>query len=400
MPLQLEPHMLTIIEACGLGGSSGPWILARHARLQASASTPSPAEFRRHSSPSMARFRLFPTDDADQRLRFRRYMIAAATSLMFVFLLTLCHMEGALSAGPFATASLATLATIGAFYVVFRTGWNRRARDRSLTVPMMVCATTAVTFALYYVGPARPVFLLMYPVILFFGVFRLNTRSLLGVSALAMFGYALVIWLLLYSPAGIARPHIEMLQWMVLATVLIWFSFMGGYVNHLHSRLKESEYDELTGVYTRRRILEVLQHERIRCDRGAGPLSICMLDIDRFKHVNDSFGHAAGDEVLRQSVDVSQRELRAIDFMGRYGGEEFLLVLTQTGIEGARECAERVRRQTEAAGFTLSGSERHMTVSIGVAEYRPGESTRETLERADAALYRAKAGGRNRIECE
>lgn len=400
MSLQLEPHMLTIIEACGLGGSSGPWILARRARLQETAATPSPAGIRRHSSPSMARFSLFPLDDADQRLRFRRYIIAAATSIMFVFLLTLCYMEGALSAGPFATASLATLAAIGAFYALFRTGWNKRVRDRSLTIPMMVCASCAVTFALYYVGPARPVFLLMYPVILFFGVFRLNTRSLIGVSALALSGYALVIALLLYSPAGLVRPHIEMLQWMVLATVLIWFSFMGGYVNHLHSRLKESEYDELTGIYTRRRILEVLQHEQIRCDRGAGPLCICMLDIDRFKHVNDSFGHAAGDEVLRRSVDVSQRELRAIDFMGRYGGEEFLLVLTQTGIEGARECAERVRKQTEAAGFTLSGSERQMTVSIGVAQYRPGESMRETLERADAALYRAKAGGRNRIECE
>ena len=399
MALQLELRMLSLIETYGLGGSSGPWIHGRPVRAQATPRV-SPVDHGRHSSPNMARFRLFPPDDAEQRLRFRRYLVAAATSLMFVFLMTLCYMEGALSAGPFLTASLATLAAIGAFYVVFRTGWNRRARDRSLTIPMMISATCAVTFALYYVGPARPVFLLMYPVVLFFGVFRLTTRSLLGVSALALAGYALVIWLLVSSPAGLVRPHLEALQWLVLATVLVWFSFMGGYVNHLHSRLKESEYDDLTGIYTRRRILEVLQHEKIRCDRGAGPLSICMLDIDRFKHVNDSFGHAAGDEVLRKSADVSQKELRAIDFMGRVGGEEFLLVLTQTGIEGARECAERVRRQTESAGFTLSGAQRQMTVSIGVAQYRPGESTREMLERADAALYRAKAGGRNRIECE
>jgi diguanylate cyclase (GGDEF)-like protein len=399
MPLQLEPHMLTIIEACGLGGSSGPWILGRHTRLQATTG-PSRAIPRRHSSPSMARFSLFPSDDAEQRLRFRRYMIAAATSLMFVFLLMLCFMEGVLSAGPFAAASLATLAAIVAFYVLFRSGLNKRARDRSLTLPMMLCATCAVTFVLHYVGPARPVFLLMYPVILFFGVFRLNTRTLLGVSGLALAGYALVIWLLMQPPEGIGRPHIEMLQLMVLAAVLIWFSFMGGYVNHLHSRLKDSEYDELTGIYTRRRILEVLQHEQIRCDRGAGPLCIGMLDIDRFKHVNDSLGHAAGDEVLRKSVDVALRELRAIDFMGRYGGEEFLLVLTQTGMEGARECVERVRNQTERTEFDLSGTHRRVTVSIGIAQYRPGESMRETLERADAALYRAKAGGRNRIECE
>jgi diguanylate cyclase (GGDEF)-like protein len=348
----------------------------------------------------MARFSLFPRNDVEQRLRFRRYLIAAATSLMFVFLLTLCLMEGVLAAGPFAIASIFTLAAIVVFYALFRFGFNKRARDRSLTVPMMVCASLAVTFALYYVGPARPVFLLMYPVILFFGVFRLTTRALLRVSAMALAGYALVIWLLLQPPTDIVRPHIEMLQWMVLAAVLIWFSFMGGYVNHLHSRLKESEYDELTGIFTRRRILEVLEHEKIRCDRGAGPLCVGMLDIDRFKRVNDSFGHAAGDEVLRRSVDIAQKELRAIDFMGRFGGEEFLLVLTQTGLDGARECVERVRNQTARTGFNLSGSDRNMTVSIGIAQYRPGESIRETLERADAALYRAKAGGRNRIECE
>ena len=347
----------------------------------------------------MARFSLFPSGRADQRLRFRRYVIAAATSLMFVSLLTLCYLEGVLNAGPFAAAGIATLAAIAIFYALFRSGLNQRARDRSLTVPMMVCATTAVTFALYFVGPARPVFLLMYPVILFFGVFRLTTSSLLRMSALALFGYALVICL--PQPlAGTIHPHIELLQWLVLAAVLIWFSFMGGYVHHLHGRLKQSEYDELTGTYRRRRILEVLQHEKIRCDRGAGPLCVGMLDIDRFKHVNDTFGHAAGDEVLRKSVEVAQKELRAIDFIGRYGGEEFLLILTQTALEGARECAERVRNQTENAAFDLPDVAGRTTVSIGVAQYRPGESVTETLQRADAALYRAKAGGRNRVECE
>ena len=319
---------------------------------------------------------------------------------MFVCLLTLCFMEGVLSAGAFAVASLFTLLAIAVFYALFRSGWNKRARDRSLTVPMMACATGAVTFVLYYVGPARPVFLLMYPVILFLGVFRLQTRALFGVASLALSGYALVIWLLLQTPPGLGRPHIEMLQWIVLSAVLVWFSIMGGYVNQLHTRLKESEYDELTGIYTRRRILQVLEHEKIRCDRGAGPLCICMLDIDRFKQVNDSFGHAAGDEVLRTSVRVAQNELRAIDFMGRYGGEEFLLVLTHTGIEGASECAERVRTQTERTGFTVSGHDGHVTVSIGVAQYRRSESLQAILERADAALYRAKAAGRNRIESE
>jgi len=116
--------------------------------------------------------------------------------------------------------------------------------------------------------------------------------------------------------------------------------------------------------------------------------------------VNDSLGDATGDEVLRRSVQVALNELRAIDFIDRYGREEFLLVLTHTGIDGASECAERVRVQTERTGFTVAGHARHVTVSIGVAQYRRGESLQAMVERADAALYRAKAGGRNRIELE
>src|SRR5215207_9305958 len=101
----------------------------------------------------MARFSLFPPHDREQRLRFRRYLIAAATSIMFLVLLTLCFVEGLLSAPPFAVASLFTLLAIVVFYALFRCGWNKRARDRSLTVPMMACAIGAITFVLYYVGP-------------------------------------------------------------------------------------------------------------------------------------------------------------------------------------------------------------------------------------------------------
>jgi diguanylate cyclase (GGDEF)-like protein len=392
--MQLEAHMLTLIEVCGLGDSSGPWTRSRAAQLQAAVA---PGSVRRHSSPSVTRS---SRERTGQWPLLQRFMIAAASTVMFIFLLAICLIEGALSAAPFAAASLSPLSAIAGLYFVSRSGLNMRPHDRSLTVPIMLCATCAVTFVLYYVGPARPVFLLMYPVILFFGVFRLTTRTLLGVAAVALAGYASIIVMLLLSAPGIARPHIEILQWVVLATVLIWFSFMGGYVNHLHSRLKESEYDALTGIYTRRRILEVLEHEKIRCDRGAGPLCIGMLDIDRFKQVNDNFGHAVGDEVLRRSVAIGQKELRTIDFMGRYGGEEFLMVLPQTELEGARECAERVRSETQRCGFDVCGEKHNMTLSIGLAQYRPGEPVSELLERADAALYRAKTAGRNRVECE
>jgi diguanylate cyclase (GGDEF)-like protein len=267
-------------------------------------------------------------------------------------------------------------------------------------MPMMLSAIVVVTYVLYHVGPARAVFLLMFPVILFFGVFRLTARKLMLASTAILAGYAAVIALLLRRPQGLEQLHIEILQWAVLAAVLFWFSFMGGYVYDLRKRLRQSRYDELTGVYTRRRILEIFAHEMIRSDRGSAPLSICLVDIDLFKEIIDSFGHRAGDAVLQKFVRVAQAELRSIDFIGRHGGDEFLLILTQAALEGARECAERIRKQSETTQPYISGLQRRITVSIGAARYRSGETLSDTLERADAALYRAKALGRNRVEHE
>jgi diguanylate cyclase (GGDEF)-like protein len=122
-----------------------------------------------------------------------------------------------------------------------------------------------------------------------------------------------------------------------------------------------------------------------------------VADIDWFKSVNDRFGHHGGDRILQAFSTIAQGELRSIDFIGRYGGDEFLLVLIQTSLAGGRECAERVRRQMEQTSGSHLERNGLVTVSIGVAQYRPGETLDSTLQRADAALYRAKSAGRNRV---
>lgn len=339
----------------------------------------------------------FTPDDPRQRLRFRRYLIAAGTSLMFVMLLALCYEKGLLALRPFAVVSTGIVLAMAVFYGLFRSGWNLKARDPSLTVPMMLCAIAAVTYVLHHVGSASGAFLLMYPVILFFGIFRLRTAAMLQLSALILAAYAPIMWSRGPAPVQPDHPYVHVLQWVVLAAVLIWFSMMGGYVHNLRARLRQSEHDELTGAYTRRRILDILMHEKTRCDRGAGPLSVCVIDVDLFKQVNDTRGHRVGDRVLQTFAKIVQGELRTIDFLGRYGGEEFLLVLTQTGLEGARECAERVREQIEHKTVAVFGSAAGITASIGVTEYRSGEQLGDTVDRADAALYRAKSDGRNRV---
>jgi diguanylate cyclase len=115
---------------------------------------------------------------------------------------------------------------------------------------------------------------------------------------------------------------------------------------------------------------------------------------------DDSIPCQAGDLALQCFAQVAREELRAIDFIGRYGGDEFLLVLTQTGLDGARECAERIRRRMAVSRCIDDETHRQVTVSIGVTEHRPSEPLQYTLQRADAALYRAKTAGRNRVECD
>ena len=346
----------------------------------------------------MARFSLFSSGDREQRVRFRRYLIAAGTSLMVVCLLGICVLAGVLAPQPFAIAAGIVLVSITTFYLVFRSGLNRRARDPSLTVPMMLAAICVVTYALYHLGAVRTVFLLVYPMIMFFGVLRLGTRALLLVGAFVMCAYALVVRLLAEQPAQLDPMTIELLRGMVLAPVLVWFSFMGGYVHELRKRLRESGYDRLTGIYNRGRVLDVLAHEKIRYDRGAGPLSVCLVDVDQLKAINDTLGHQAGDLALQSVAQIARHELRAIDFIGRYGGDEFLLVLVQTGLDGVRECAERVRAKIALSDCIGNATHRQVTVSSGVAQHRQSESLQDTLQRADAALYRAKTAGRNRVE--
>ncbi|AWL06892.1 diguanylate cyclase [Massilia oculi] len=157
--------------------------------------------------------------------------------------------------------------------------------------------------------------------------------------------------------------------------------------------------DELTGIHNRRFLLDLVDKEKERADRNGGEFCLCLFDIDFFKRINDTYGHAAGDTVLRAFSRTVQDQLRALDAFGRYGGEEFLLMLPETPAASAIALAERVRGAVE--GLRCLDGERTitLTVSAGVAEYRLGEKVAQTIVRADQALYLAKSGGRNRVLC-
>jgi diguanylate cyclase (GGDEF)-like protein len=155
--------------------------------------------------------------------------------------------------------------------------------------------------------------------------------------------------------------------------------------------------DELTGSHNRRHLIGLIEQERERVVKGAQAFCVCLLDIDFFKRINDTYGHAAGDAVLRSFAVTVQKQIRDSDAFGRYGGEEFLLMLPETSLEDALLFAERVRMGIERLSFRDVSSELKVSVSIGVAQFRLGETIGQTVTRADEALYTAKSSGRNRV---
>jgi diguanylate cyclase (GGDEF)-like protein/PAS domain S-box-containing protein len=166
----------------------------------------------------------------------------------------------------------------------------------------------------------------------------------------------------------------------------------------LEERLRElAMHDELTGLYNRRHFIELAEAELARVRRTGTPLSLVMVDIDHFKRVNDFFGHAIGDLALKELASAMRETLRGSDVPARFGGEEFVLLLTDTGLEGALSVTERLRERVGRAEVP-AGQDRaaRFTISAGVAELAAGESFESVLARADEALYRAKAEGRNR----
>ncbi len=156
--------------------------------------------------------------------------------------------------------------------------------------------------------------------------------------------------------------------------------------------------DGLTGLANRRRFMEALEHEVQRHRRYGTPLALISIDVDRFKRVNDTWGHAVGDEVLRSLATICRAEVRDVDTVGRIGGEEFAVLLPDTAPEEAMAVAERLRAGVEAAPLLTAAGPISVTLSLGVSASPPCDGADTLLREADRALYRAKAGGRNRVE--
>lgn len=190
-----------------------------------------------------------------------------------------------------------------------------------------------------------------------------------------------------------------MVFFRVVVLTLLTISVIWMEVSRLYEAVEDqATHDELTGVANRRGILELLERELARAEREDTPFSIAVFDIDSFKKINDTFGHPAGDQVLKWVTGVIGRSIRPYDTLARYGGEEFLLLMPGAGADAGAIVAERARLAIQNGECIADGKRLRVTVSAGVATWSRHVDTDALLRSADHVLYRAKQTGRNRVE--
>lgn len=345
-----------------------------------------------------------------QGLRLRRFLFAGAFSMVYLAVLAGFRMHGKVDSETLLQACGIVAVCLSVFFCIFRLGLNLKFPDPSLTGGQFLASVFTMLFVVYRAPETRIAFTAFFFVALMFCMLRHSGKKVAVLGSVSVLGFALVIWLRYLSNEDGEMLRLDMLQFVVVAVTLPWFLFIAGHVKRLQRGLTEintkledlaekARRDDLTGVYNRRALMVAMERSKRRADTTGEPLSICVLDLDLFKRYNDEFSHLAGDNVLRTFAQAVQSGLRATDIFGRYGGEEFVQILRHTALTGAMADAERLRERISLLDMPFPRTVGPLTVSIGVAQYEPGETILETFARADAALYKAKERGRNRVEC-
>ncbi len=340
----------------------------------------------------------------EQALRLHRMLMAAGTYAIGWLVLALCAGLGLLPWAHAAQVAGAFLIVNLAFFAVLRSGRNLNFADPSMTAAQVAVAVTMVAFILIVGRDVLVVAVPFYSVLFVFGMLRLRPRQLGGLSVYVLVSYGFASWVRHRRFGDALDWRLEAVSAALVLVSAIWFGTAASYISNLRHKLRETVRelesfavrDGLTGLSNRRHIDTLLDAAVQRAARSHTPLCVALLDLDHFKAINDSLGHAAGDAVLKGVSAAMRGALRAGDLLGRFGGEEFLLILPGSALEPSLAGTQRLRSALAAAP-EVPGLDRAVTASAGLAQWQPGESAAELVARADRALYRAKAEGRDRV---
>lgn len=305
--------------------------------------------------------------------------IGGGLALTFVDFMSLHPIAGA------ADISAALLLAINLIYL-------KNSANVTLASVAGFTIVLALTLMAFFTAGAPMLFwIYMFPWLAFF-LFGLRTGMI--VNFILALGIVLLLNRLVIDGASLSNVRIDIVASYLMLTAIA-FAYENSKLKLERKLRLASATDELTGALNRRRFAELTEREMDRSDRYGTPFSVIMLDMDHFKNINDEYGHRVGDRVLQEVVNMITRRIRKSDDLIRYGGEEFMILAPMTNIYQAQELAECIRASVAEHTIPVVGK---ISVSAGVAGYRELDDVDTLVNRADAAMYRAKRMGRNRVE--
>lgn len=352
--------------------------------------------------------------DNTQTLRVRRGYYTLLGVIIHTFICFLLWINGLFHVSGIEFISIFSVIWAGYFtyFILLKTGVNQRFQDPDLSMPIIFWAVSSIMYTVSLTTEVRALLLMFNLLVLVFSTFYLNKRQYIIIT---LYAIALYIGIILYLKSfhpdfiNIREESAVFLGYIFLSSALASICYkMSDLRKYLHRKNKKlaeaikraaalSMIDDLTKIKNRRYIFDILHHQELMAKRGQYSFAVCMLDIDHFKKVNDTYGHLIGDSVLKALCQKILANLREIDYFARVGGEEFLFVLPLVDEAQAKHMADRLRIKIEKANFNEIAPGLKITVSLGVAGYQPPEKIETTLARVDAALYTAKRAGRNQV---
>jgi len=350
---------------------------------------------------------------SQQRGRLHRLATLGAGIFMHLIVCWTILSIGYMSIEPLQFMGLSSLA--GAGFVIFSIAilmeWNLGLEDPDMSLAQMMWAVSIIIMTAYFAIEFKSVVVLSGLALIVMGANRLTRKELIIFSIYSLVTYALsVVYKAQFDSLALITEIVVMVAFglvLVFGPVLYRFE-MAMVENALLDKNEElskalirirelATKDELTGAYNRRHLMEFVAQQKAMADRRDYRFTLCYVDLDFFKRVNDRFGHSAGDHVLRSFSEIARVILREVDCVARVGGEEFVLVLSGTPQQDAVIAVSRIAQKLGELQVSDIEPQYRITACIGITEYKAGEEVGQTLDRADRALYDAKRTGRNKI---
>ena len=355
--------------------------------------------------------------DRDKSRRLYRVILVCAIGLSYLIdtiMYGLFALAGTIGGRTVAVYGAAGLGHVVLFSLIHWYGDVERREDSQLVAWQMGYALLVQVLGMALAPELAPVFIGTMSIVFAFGSLRIELRTALLSWFIAFAGVGVVLALPGHLSLGLVNPsRIEVvLLCFSFALIALRTTLLGYYGSAMRMRLYKVNWalgrakhdaeqlaasDSLTGAMSRRAILPLIERSLKRAARTGVPSCVAMIDLDWFKSINDRFGHLAGDKVLRRLVDLIRAHSRESDVIGRFGGEEFVLLLPGASEHAAARLVERIRGAVAAADWSDIGPAVTVSVSCGIASVRPTDTLDGVLARADQALYEAKRGGRNQL---